>query len=297
MFWFPLKVAVLLITLCVSLHATAQQWCPPGAKWWYEQWGTFGSQVGFVHVQYSSDTLVNGITAQKLEAEASGYDFIAQESYSQPLQPIITKSAGQAVSYWDGSQWILLFDLSIPPGGQWVLPMDDSNVMVTVQDTGRLEVSGQFLRFSIVEFTPSFGLSTDTIFEYIGYLKVFIDPKRTFIIDNDILGLRCYVDEVVVYSTHLTTECDYINVVSEEYIDDKISIWPNPCQEYVNLLLPENADYSFIIQDSWGREIHMRKQALSSSTIDVSSIVPGVYLITIKSSNGAVIGYRKLVKQ
>lgn len=80
-------------------------------------------------------------------------------------------------------------------------------------------------------------------------------------------------------------------------MDKNIILGPNPVQDYINVSLPENANYSLVVQDVSGRLVYTREQASGALTIDMSSMTPGVYLITINASNGTKIGHWKLVKQ
>src|SRR5690606_6366531 len=97
--------------LCPTLHG--QVWCPPGAEWHFEHWGQFGNQLGSVHVQYAADTMVQGVAAKRLSSTASGYDFLIGQPYVFDLPNIITKSDQAQVSRWNGTDWVLLFDLDV----------------------------------------------------------------------------------------------------------------------------------------------------------------------------------------
>ncbi|MFN3875821.1 MAG: hypothetical protein ACK4L7_07920 [Flavobacteriales bacterium] len=135
--------------------ASAQVWCPPGAQRHYEHWGMFGNQLGSVHVQYVADTLVQGVSAKRLSCTASGYDFLTGQPYMFDLPSIITKSDQAQVSRWNGTDWVLHFDLDVPIGGQWTLSGENfADRTVTVLSTGTVFIQGEPLAFSTVSFTP-----------------------------------------------------------------------------------------------------------------------------------------------
>ncbi len=285
-------------SLLFAQRANAQTWCPPGAEWWYEHWATMGSQVGFAHVQYASDTVIDGATEQKMEAFVSGYDFIAQAPYYQSLLPIITRSDDQAVSYWDGGQWVLFFDLAISPGGQWTLPTNSGSVLVEVQDTGRVQVSGEWLRYSVVDFTPSFGFSTDTIIERIGYKKVFLDPSRTFMLDNDILGLRCYTDGAITYTTDMAPECDFIPGVDEAKMRQTVAIYPNPGIDHfhVKWLTPSSKE-RILLFDAMGHSVLAVFLDNERTRVNASMLPSGIYTYRILDGRGRTVSLGTWVKQ
>ena len=293
-----LMLCIFSFFLFFAQSANAQVWCPPGAEWWYEHWATMGSRVGFAHVQYASDTVIDGATGQKLEAFVSGYDFIAQAPYYQSLQPIITRSDDQAVSYWDGGQWVLFFDLAISPGGQWTIPTNSGSVLVEVQDTGRVEVSGEWLRYSVVDFTPSFGVSTDTIIERIGYKKVFLDPNRTFMLDNDILGLRCYTDEAIAYTTNLELECDFITGVTEATMRQATFIYPNPGADQLTVVLTNSvlAD-RLLFYDAKGQRALSSPLDNERTSVNASMLASGIYAYRIVDATGRTVSFGTWVKQ
>ncbi|MEO7080835.1 MAG: T9SS type A sorting domain-containing protein [Flavobacteriales bacterium] len=284
--------------LLFAQSANAQVWCPPGAEWWYEHWATMGSRVGFAHVQYASDTVIDGATGQKLEVFVSGYDFIAQAAYYQSLQPIITRSDDQAVSYWDGGQWVLFFDLAISPGGQWALPTNSGSVLVEVQDTGRVEVSGEWLRYSVVDFAPSFGFSTDTIIERIGYKKVFLDPSWTFMLDNDILGLRCYTDGVISYTTDMAPECDFISGVDEAKKQQAIEVYPNPGIDHftVKWSIPSYRG-RMLLYDAMGHSMLDAFLDNERTRVNASMLASGIYAYRIVDGAGRTVSLGRWVKQ
>lgn len=282
--------------LCPTLHA--QVWCPPGAEWHFEHWGQFGNQLGRVHVQYATDTMVQGVSAKRLSSTASGYDFLIGQPYVFDLPNIITKSNQAQVSRWNGTDWVLLFDLDVPIGGQWTLSGENFiDRAVTVLSTGTVFIQGEPLAFSTVSFTPPFGsLATDSIIERIGFKHLFLEPSRTVALDGDVLGLRCYSDEDIFYSNTGALACDFILGSTDPADAIDFHMYPNPVKDQLHLAIPGmHGKGTVTVLNAQGAVVVERDFSVAFSTVDVAGLVPGVYFVRVQA-NGRT-GVRNFVKE
>ncbi len=68
-----------------------------------------------------------------------------------------------------------------------------------------------------------------------------------------------------------------------EFDNDFISIYPNPTSSMLNINLPENGTYDIEIISENGKVMFVSRSVREVSSIDVSSLAPGHYTITITS--------------
>lgn len=114
-------------------------------------------------------------------------------------------------------------------------------------------------------------------------------PQNCIItIKNDLIGSRTdFINEdlFVVNTTN----------TPENQIPDKISIYPNPADDriLVDLKNPQNAISAKVYAPS-GRMVHQNKISQTSSKIDCSSFVPGIYLVKIVDEMGHVLTNKKI---
>ena len=268
----------------LSLEVRCQTWCPPGAEFWYEHLSA--GEAGYVHAMYAGDTLIDGQPAQRLEQYATGYDFWADVPYYHQRPPVLTRSIAGQVSYRESDAWHILFDLDVPPGGQW--PMTGfgfEDWIVQVLDTGNMVVDGIALRWSQVAFTSPGGfMVADTAIERIGYKNVFLEPWRTLMLDGDVLGLRCYADQEVNYNTGLVATCDLI-LSAEEYLGPMgVKASPNPGDGRVVLHMPSTSVCAVDFIDAIGRVRLSISSASGSVEVDAGRLDPGTYHIRFDDS-------------
>lgn len=294
-----MRTYLLMMAIAVVRFASAQTWCPPGAQWWYEHWGVFGNQLGSVHVQYTADTVVQGVAAQRLSCTASGYDFLAEQPYMFALPSIITKNEQSQVSRWNGTDWILLFDLDVPVGGQWTLSGENfADRTVTVLSTGTVTIQGVPLSFSTVSFDPPFSsIATDSIIERIGYRQLFLDPSRTVALDGDVFDLRCYNDEETEYSTTGGLACDFILSAVEASERRSFILFPNPGNGLARVEMHSTAVLGMaVVHDAFGKVVAQQRMH-HTGLLDLSFLSAGLYLCAFMTSSGELLGTTRYVKQ
>lgn len=285
--------------IAVAQMASAQVWCPPGAQWHYEHWGMFGNQLGSVHVQYIADTMVQGVSAKRLSCTASGYDFLLGQPYLFTWPNLITRSDQGQVSRWNGSEWLLHFDLDAPVGGQWTLSGDNfTERTVTVLTTGTISIQGEPLAYSTVSFDPPFsGIATDSIIERIGYRQLYLDPVRTVALDGDVFGVRCYSDGDLAYSTTGGLACDHILAAPEAPALANLSLWPNPASDAIWLSgMPGSFPPGIAIRDALGR-LALCVRLQPGAPISIGSLPDGLYTLIAQDANGARIAMGRFLKE
>lgn len=173
-----MRIGLAMVSVLIVHLASAQTWCPTGATWHFDYEDMTVGRTGVIGLSYAGDTLVDGLSAQKLDLHVAGHYLFTQEPFSGRGAPVITRAEGGAVSHWDGSQWRLVFDLSQPPGGGWMLSGD--NILdheVLVVDIGQVQLDGTDLRYAAVEITrPNGSVVVDTVVERLGFKRIYLEP-------------------------------------------------------------------------------------------------------------------------
>jgi hypothetical protein len=294
-----MKRSKLLLALSlVACTAQGQVWCPPGAEWWYEHWGNFGNQLGYVHLAYGSDTLIDGDTCQRLDTYAAGYDFWTEMPYYFQWAPLVTRDSAGVVYLRIGADWTLLFDINAPPGGEWSFPWGFPASTAQVTDTGHIVLSGQVIRYSVVSLNPPVNgsFASDTIFERMGYKSMFMDPSQTFTIDGDVLGLRCYADQDVDYSTDTSLTCDFILSIEQPRSHTTIGLFPNPASTWIQLTSDLQQTAIASIVDVNGRTLFTGNVS-THDQMNIAFLAPGYYMLRLSDRSGATLSHAPFMKE
>ncbi|MBN2682258.1 MAG: T9SS type A sorting domain-containing protein, partial [Bacteroidales bacterium] len=65
----------------------------------------------------------------------------------------------------------------------------------------------------------------------------------------------------------------------------EILLYPNPANSIVNIQIPEQSNYEMVISDILGKTISVQNLNKTNNTVDVSNIIPGIYLVELTSNN------------
>jgi PKD repeat protein len=71
----------------------------------------------------------------------------------------------------------------------------------------------------------------------------------------------------------------------EDFEQLEVSIYPNPCNDILNLNYERNIDLNYVISNVEGKIIQ-KGNCNSNCTLDVSKLLPGLYQIELFSENG-----------
>ena len=107
--------------------------------------------------------------------------------------------------------------------------------------------------------------------------------------------LRCYQDgSIGLYSTGITTTCDYISGGQKETQGSKFILYPNPAQISLQLSVGDFQLYFYEIRDCYGRLLD-RDSFQSDISIKLADYKSGLYFVTLWSEQSAI-GIRKFLK-
>jgi Secretion system C-terminal sorting domain len=95
-------------------------------------------------------------------------------------------------------------------------------------------------------------------------------------------GYFCVKENSVVL---MGDQCDYPYVGQNEMKDEPVSLFPNPANSFINIIVPRNPDGSdFILVNLQGEQVLSHSLNHGSNTFSISDLIPGVYFYQVKSN-------------
>jgi hypothetical protein len=303
------KLKLTLFILCFQLViAKAQTWCPAGATWYYSD--VWPGVNGYSKYNYTTDTLINSVNCKKIAHYREGFSW-SGGYYSNFVTPFYTyEQNGVAYLYnnlYGNNTFDTLFDMNAQIGDKWRFPLidttcADSLYFIQVLNTGTKVINGFNLKWLYVKrgpFDPNYdpngpylNYDFDTITERIGGCRYY-DIFYSFCYggtENDPQPcdkIRCYYDSTFgLYSTGISTSCDYYTTSVEEYELSNLnfSIYPNPATEQLNIVFSASTETVATLQihDIVGRLIELVTiKAGESYNYNTSSLPRSVYSVSL----------------
>lgn len=277
-----MKILISSLGLLIGVVANAQNWCPPGAEWYFG-YSDSGWNIGVVHYEYAGDTVILGSTAQKLTGDISGYSQMTLQPFAGSRPTLFTRSTADRVDLWIDAQFDTLWYFGAVPGDSWHLPTPGwGPYEVSVVDTGSTVIDGVPLRWLAVTVPAPSGmfLLNDTIIERIGSLHVFIDAQWSFWEDVITCCLRCYHDSVVQFETGVDTTCGFVMGVDDTpYAGQPPVLYPNPVEDQLRVEGLAAGAGILELQDATGHLIFSQQTNGVSSDMGLAGVGAGLYLL------------------
>ncbi len=284
-----------------------QVWVDQGAVWHYD-WSNISSG-GFVKIIYDSDTTIYGKNCQKLVPII--FIFTADQNHNtiflgtDTLSPKYTYVNGDTVFYFENNQFFTLYNFNAQPGETWELAADTniflcSKSFVKVDSVGVIEINSESLRWISVRplENSTVGLYGKVV-ERFGAVENYLFPVErscdsTIQVEFDWFDFTCFQDNSFALYNVSGLDCEYLLGIDEN--DSKqptVSVYPNPAYQIINIITNDLKQEIVSIQiiDSKGMEWIISKE----TTIDISNLPQGLYLIMIKLNSNQLI-YCKLIK-
>ena len=126
----------------------------------------------------------------------------------------------------------------------------------------------------------------------LGTYKIMLDKP---LIDNSVAPVVTINPSSSSQIQQFRLSATYISLSSVTAVvtastSDNIKIYPNPASTILNVIINSSSDFSYSILDLSGKIV---KEGLAETTINISSIQPGVYIIKIQTLQGTA--YKKIV--
>ncbi|MEM6394868.1 MAG: T9SS type A sorting domain-containing protein [Bacteroidota bacterium] len=288
---------------------TVNVWCPDNnstakpalndlssMSWLYDH--TNGFNFRLMRHSHKSDTVINN----KDYSIFSRVSTVIRPFFGDTIEEIyddyifgITNDVFFASFYGEDPDTLYNFGGDI--GDSWTIEYSgDANlgsIEMTIMDKFEKDLEGRIFDGMVVEYLHEDGFPSyqDSILENIGSLLVFINPFDYFEQPPDLTTggvIRCYSesdDFNLAFNTEsilgLEIDCqnDFINSTSNPTQRDTYKIWPNPTSSMLNIQNSRSTEISGAIFSSTGLEVSRFERIGASTTIDVSNLPRGMYII------------------
>lgn len=292
-----MKYVLLFLFLSLSLHNSAQSWCTPGSVWHFGD--SFVAGSGYKRLEYLSDTLIAGITCNKIKVLRIGFGSMGPYGGTGLMY---TYSNNNVVYLRDGntSNFDTLYNFNASIGDKWrVAPTSLTACAasyVTVLDTGHTYVQGQKLKWYTIQYDLAPNVKSyapnDTVFERLGavlsYPYYWGNVCATYY-DAEIGGpLRCFTDnQINDYRRNYSGPCDYMYVSVNEVKPgrDPNQLYPNPALDKLHFSRAERFD-KITVSNALGQKVKEIFNAVIEYEIDISDLLPGMYYVKTENNKG-----------
>ncbi len=297
----------LLIAAAGATKAQIHEFAPIGAEWHYDY-----SEImvqGFVKICAVKDTVIGDLHCTKLQKERHGYGYSSGPFHSIFGYEYVTQIGDSVMMYRNGN-FHKLFDFSSSIGDTWAVVgeedvCEESFGTVHVVGKGTETINGIDLRYILVvddvhsywgyghtmyDSPPVSPNDTVKIIEHIGPIGSYLLPRQRCLLDNMEGGdLRCYSDDNLGYLNYNPERfCDYINeeyqAIEEMSLGNELQVFPNPCNNFLTVVLPKKDQYVVAIYDNFGKIVARRNIHENLIELGLTGFSPGFYYLT--ANNG-----------
>lgn len=301
----------LIVTLLLAVAGTAKAqnvyFAPLGAEWYYETQTMFTK--GYIKMVAEKDTVIDGHACLKLAREEYWHNLEFGGLYGGPRPPLFLLQENDSVMVYQNGVFKLLFDFgaeindTLTIAGREGRCPEDFGILLVV-DKGIDTINGLQLKYITVKDLPDsywgyggsiYGTLSGAvkIMERIGPRGYMLPEQRCVFDDSEGGPLRCYIDddlgELHFSTLHPERYCDYISntyqSVDESDAKNKLSVFPNPCTEKLNLLFDEISVYEVIVFDYSGRIVLRRSVNDREAELDISKLPEGLYCVTVNDGS------------
>ena len=191
-----------------------------------------------------------------------------------------------ALAYHDGTKWNVIYQVATPVKyiGKIYDIAEDHLGRIWFGSYSGYGAGGYVARFDEADHTQFFDIISDTTKN-----KEFISARNTqaiYIDSNFTFYFGVYQEAYLLKVTNAITAVENYNFANN------VSVFPNPCTNYIQVEGFENGEVS--IYNSYGKL--MTSQKLNKNKIDVSDLPSGQYLIKHKNNSDSF-HYAKFVKE
>lgn len=283
-----------LVIIFSSQNSKAQTWAPDGAEWYYHYQNFW--YEGYIHFRVLGDTMIHDTACRIMDRTSVIRNLEFDTTLIHHIGRKYMYGDDDRVYCFANNKFYTLYDFGAAPGDSWVIPQNEDLPFaecnpegeIIVTDTGSSIINGQHLRRITVEpHGESHWALYGDIIETIGPINSYMLPEPDWYCVVDLFeggALRCYEDpEFGLYATGLAPYCDYIVNIPEAE-ENTFKIYPNPCNEVINIEFPNmHIESQLSLFNSAGRMVFNRDIEGSLASIDVSELSSGIYMMLILS--------------
>ncbi|REJ80950.1 MAG: T9SS C-terminal target domain-containing protein [Bacteroidetes bacterium] len=290
-----------LIFFLSMLCLYSKAWIDRGAVWHYEFISLFGP--GFVKIEYTHDTIVQGKTCQVLRpttyvfrSQGPGLPLVLFSINQQASE--YTYQNGDTVFYYRSGAFQVLYNFGAQRGSSWDLGVDTNDLLCSrslcnVIDTGSVFINGQFHRFIDLDPDPnsSVGLYGKAI-ERFGAAETYLFPldrncDSSIVVDWAYYSFSCYQDSSFSLYNVTANDCEYLLTIGIDEIKNRteVRVFPNPSNQSFKLISTLSGKYHLSLFSPEGELILETSGVLNDHEINVQTLSAGIYFIRLRSEN------------
>jgi hypothetical protein len=289
------KILTLLILTCFSLISFSQVYRPfptADAVWKESKTGYQCSCCSDYQIFITGDTLISSTTYHKLQKTGIKYQedlfgnctSIIQSNINQYVGCFRNDTTNKRIYYLPPftTTDTILYDFNLVLGDTiktYLSGFTGEDWLVTNIDSVLLG-SQYHKRFKLNNCFPKTLYIIESMGSTFGLLSPFICWAPYY---EHIYDLQCFkMNNLTVYPDS-STVCSLVSSVNEPFIENVISIFPNPTTGQLNITTNLQS-YELSIFNSTGQLIQKRKIISNSILLDISDLPTGLYLIQVSEN-------------
>ncbi len=291
-------ILTLLVCFLYQTEIKCQNWFPIGAEWYFN----FQMQLNYPYHAYTkytvqSDTIINSMNAKKITFKTGN---------SGKTSTVFVYEENSKVFRWTGNEFKLMYDLNLDSGDTLdveVIKRLGCDIVspIIVDSVNYIQNYGetllvQYLSCSVNTPPQNYYINYKVI-EKIGRVENFIFiPECGIDIEPWVsLTLRCYKDNDMSYTSDWwsvfcpNSPCDTIidgstNIINDWY-SQQIKIFPNPCQDFLNIGYSSSTMNKVVLYNSMGLLIDRYEPDSNFINFNTESMGNGIYYVVIETED------------
>lgn len=293
-----MRILLLLTAIILGLAPalSAQNFGATGTQWYYSSHagGMCPGNCEYIHLESVLDTVINGQAVNKITQ--TYYRYVGDTMY---FDPIYLYEQSDTVFMWDFNRERFLttyifngevgdtLTLDSPENLEWtdtIYRLVINSITEAIVDGVTLKKYGTWALDDYQFYNGGFFM------DRIGGLDYFF--PRPNIIPEAAGPIRCYSDAQIDTSFQ-SVACDHILTVSVDELteDEDITIHPNPASTTINISSTQPVE-RIELHDMLGKQA----MATQHTTLDLSALPEGPYVVTIVLTNGQRVE-RRIIRQ
>jgi hypothetical protein len=266
-------------------------------------WSSFAGSPDFFHLCNSTDVGVP-INFGGMQIPASGNAYVGLVTYAplpanQNIRELIASQFSSPLNI--GTKYFISFKVSLGFQNSSEINCASNNIGVNFSTVAYDQVtphpltnSAKFYSNSIINDTVNWNrlsgsFIADSAYNYVVLGNFFEDNfTDTLILNTSNSCLSYYYVDDVCVSTDSSFAATYVynTIQEEEKLGNIFSIYPNPITDYLSINQTFSEFYDLNIYNTLGQNLYEEKNiSLNFKTINVESLLKGIFIINIKSNN------------
>lgn len=299
------KIIFVLSFVFITFYSNAQVWIDSGAVWHYD-YSDIG-YGGFVKYTYEKDTLIMDHLCQKITHSTFTFYFDIQGILHYMGETIwatnYTYVSGDTVFYYQNDHFFVLYNFGASVGDTWVvsttneLGFCNDTSIVEVIEIGNMMINGTSYRYITLQPTPNSSVGLDGKYvERFGCLiannggvhtlfpSIYQCDSMPFIVDSPWSDFKCFEDQSFPLYIAVGEDCEELfeHVGIPEQANNGVTCFPNPTEGIINFQDTIHENYDLDLYTIQGSLIQRFKITSNNSSIDISHLPNGVYLLIAK---------------